>query len=54
MELNEVFTTLATLAAAEDRTPDRIEVLRATDEQFMCRVWFPGEDDFDTFHILPS
>jgi len=52
--LEDVLTAIATLAVGEDRVPDRIEVNRATDQQFMVRVFFVNESEYETYHIIPS
>lgn len=30
---------------------DRVSIIRATDREYMCRVWLVGQEDFDGYQI---
>ena len=48
----EILSALAEEVPANDASPDRIDILRATDLQYMCRVQYPGESDYDSVMLL--
>src|SRR5215210_7280102 len=47
----DVAAAIAAQAVGEERVVDRAEIQRATDDQFMVRVYFVGEDDFEAYHV---
>ena len=51
MGFEDVITAILAQATDEDRIPERMDLTRATDAQFMVRVYFVGEDDFEAYHV---
>jgi len=51
LNLEDVLAAILVQAADETRIPDRMELQRATDQQFMVRVFFVDEEDFEPFHV---
>lgn len=51
MSFEDVAAAIAAQAVGEDRIVDRAEVQRATDDQFMVRVYFVDEEDFEPYHV---
>ena len=47
-------SAILALAADETRIPDRMELQRATDEQFMVRVYFVDAEDFEAYHVTSA
>ena len=47
-------SAILALAADEERIPDRMELQRATDEQFMVRVYFVDAEDFEAYHVTSA
>jgi len=47
----DVLTAILAQATDEDRIPDRMELQRATDSQFMVRVFFVDAEDFEAYHV---
>lgn len=51
MGFEEILAAIAAQAVDEERIPERMELNRATDNQFMVRVYFVGEEDFEPYHV---
>lgn len=47
-----VLCDLADQMEAETRTLDKIDIQRASDQQFMVRMWFVGESEYETQHLF--
>ena len=54
MGFEDVLTAILAQAADEERIPDRMELQRATDQQFMVRVYFVDAEDFEAYHVTSS
>lgn len=49
---DQVMAALAAQLTGEERTVDHTTIERATDAEYMVRVWFVGEEDYEAYRLL--